>query len=177
MARSALPLACCASDHAETRGNATSNHWHGKCTVLSMRRDPRSESDSQVPTPRVDAPWSKQAEAKPQPSAAPKNRTESGFRRMDIEARAGLTMVPKIERRLDGIYVHVQLVRHSPRATDVSFVWTSGPFVTGATAYECLRRSLVMRMNAAPGSLIEVAGHSFPTVESALHVLWPSRGP
>ncbi len=139
-----------------------------------MRPDLRSEPDSQVPTPRVDAPWSKRVAATP---VATNSRHASGVHQIDVEDRAALSIVPKIERRLDGIYVHVQLVRHRLHSKDASFIWTSGPFATGATAYECLRRSLIMRMNAAPGSLIEVAGYGFPTVESALHALWPSRGP
>ncbi len=87
---------------------------------------------------------------------------------------AQLLIRPHVERRLDGIVVHVDLVNQTERSRPRTFTWTSGPFATGNEAHAELERLLIKRIEAAPSAWIEVNERCYPTVDAAMAAFWPA---
>lgn len=78
---------------------------------------------------------------------------------------------PRLERRADGIFVHLVSITEPPPSTARAFVWQAGPFATEATALEALRRKLRVKMQGGVALLVEVGERRFKAVEPALRAL------
>jgi len=78
-----------------------------------------------------------------------------------------LIFKPSVERRAEGIFVHLASAIEPPPSAARAFTWTAGPFATEATAFEALRRKLKGKTLGIAFS-VEVTGRRYDVLEPAL---------